>query len=230
MAGKVSGTTHVFQLFQVSIEEFFNLSHRIDPRLVSNKWFSLKHVLFQSFGLNIDANQTMIENKIQEIEDNFDLVMITEEFETSIILLKELLNWSYDDLKSLDLNTRMKDSKQFVSNDTRSKMKVWLSDDYQLYNHFKKKFQNMKIQFGLDRLQNELAKFKIVQENVRYKCPIEFVSKESLPEEDRPFGDVTQAYKMLNDDQECQQLGMQELKFIKILNLWQNNRINRLAF
>ena len=83
----------------------------------------MKHVLFQSFGLNIDANQTLIENKIQEIEENFDLVMIQEEFETSIILLKELLNWSYDDLKSLDLNTRMQDSKQFVSNDTRSKMK-----------------------------------------------------------------------------------------------------------
>ena len=124
----------------------------------------------------------------------------------------------------------MKASKQFLSNATRSKMKVWLRDDYQLYNHFKKKFQDIKIQFGLDQLQNELSKYQVVQENLRSKCPIEFVPKESLPKEDRPFGYGTQAYKMLNSNQECQQLGMQELKFISILRSWQNNRINRLAF
>ena len=216
--------------WNVSIDEFFNISHRIDPKLVTNQRFSLKHVLFHSFGLHIYANQTMIESKIQEIEDKFDLVMIMEEFETSLILLKDLLNWTYDDLKCLQLNTRMKASKQFLSNATRSKMKVWLRDDYQLYNHFKKKLQDIKIQFGLDQLQNELSKYQVVQENLRSKCPIEFVPKESLPKEDRPFGYGTQAYKMLNSNQECQQLGMQELKFISILRSWQNNRINRLAF
>lgn len=219
-----------------SIDEFIEMSDKLDPRLVNFPRFSLKHVLFQDFGLPVFANQSMIKAKIQEIEDNFDLVMIMEDFETSIVLLKQILDWDYEDLASLKLNARMEHYKQLISNETRSKMKVWLKDDYQLYNHFKAKLESLKGQFGYWTLRKELKKYHIVQEIARAKCPMEIVSKFSLPVEDRPYGHGTQAYRMVNKtkngptiDQECQLLGIQELKFISFLRVWQNNRINRLA-
>ena len=49
------------------------------------------------FGLNRDQfdNEKRVQRKIREIRTTFDLVMITERFDESKILLKDLLCWDF---------------------------------------------------------------------------------------------------------------------------------------
>ena len=68
-----------------------------------------RNQMMWDLGLNPDSfeNQTAVVNTIKEIDKMFDLVMMTERFDESIVLLKRLLCWDYQDLSSLKLNSCM---------------------------------------------------------------------------------------------------------------------------
>jgi len=126
----------MFFKHNLSISEFFNKKN-LPPQDVTVPEISLKHVLLHDFGLPLETNEEMIEEKIREIEKTFDLVMIVEHFDASMVLLRNLLNWNFEDLTSLKLNARSESSKSKVSDFTKEKMKEWLKDDYKVYNHFR---------------------------------------------------------------------------------------------
>ena len=88
----------------LSISEFFN--KKILPQDVTVPEISLKHVLLHDFGVPLKTNEEMIDKKIREIEETFDLVMIVEHFDASMVLLRNLLQWNFEDLTSLKLNAR----------------------------------------------------------------------------------------------------------------------------
>ena len=46
------------------------------------------------------------------MDSDFDLVMVAERFEESLVLLSHLLCWSYEDLISLNVNSRIKKVKK----------------------------------------------------------------------------------------------------------------------
>lgn len=52
------------------------------------------------FGLELSGlnNETAIRSKINEIDSNFDLVMVAERFDESIILLRDELCWTFQDM------------------------------------------------------------------------------------------------------------------------------------
>ena len=95
----------MFFKHNLSISEFFNKKN-LPPQDVTVPEISLKHVLLHDFGLPLETNEEMIEEKIREIEKTFDLVMIVEHFDASMVLLRNLLNWNFEDLTSLKLNAR----------------------------------------------------------------------------------------------------------------------------
>ena len=70
----------------MTIEKFFNMD-KIDMNqiIVNNKFRSLKHVLFHDFGLPLYADEMTVENKIKEIDEKFDFIMILEEFVSDIV-------------------------------------------------------------------------------------------------------------------------------------------------
>ena len=88
----------------LSISEFFNKKNL--PQDVTVPEISLKHVLLHDFGVPLKTNEEMIDKKIREIEETFDLVMIVEHFDASMVLLRNLLQWNFEDLTSLKLNAR----------------------------------------------------------------------------------------------------------------------------
>ena len=95
----------MFFKHNLSISEFFNKKN-LPPQDVTVPEISLKHVLLHDFGLPLETNEEMVEGKIREIEETFDLVMIVEHFDASMVLLRNLLNWKFEDLTSLKLNAR----------------------------------------------------------------------------------------------------------------------------
>ena len=51
-------------------------------------------------------NEEEVAAKIQEVDATFHLVMILERFQESLILMRNILGWSFDDIKNLKLNAR----------------------------------------------------------------------------------------------------------------------------
>ena len=75
-------------------------------------------------------NSTVIRSKIEEIESTFELVLLTEQFDESMVLLKDLLCWDYRDMSSLKLNAQKTSSKSKISIEARENLKKWMWGDY----------------------------------------------------------------------------------------------------
>ncbi len=98
--------------------------------------------------MNDNDNMATVQSKIKEIEDTFDLIMIAEHFDESIVLLKHLLCWNYSDLTSLKLNIHDPKTKSTLSDKARKKLKEWLRSDYTMYDHSKEIFLKKIEAFG----------------------------------------------------------------------------------
>ena len=61
---------------------------------------NLNNGLLYEFGLdeNDFRNKSKVGEKIQEIDKTFDLILLMEHFDESMIFLINALCWSYDDL------------------------------------------------------------------------------------------------------------------------------------
>ena len=101
----------------ISLEEYA-LSDKVGKFAdrIQNGHFGRNQMLWD-FGLNQNDfdNLTKVQSKIEEIEATFDLVLITEKFSESIVLLKELLCWDFHDMTSLKLNAQKSSTKSKLS-------------------------------------------------------------------------------------------------------------------
>ena len=204
----------------LTLDKFFGENKHLSKLSPKFRW--LKRVLFNDFGVPYDANEATIEAKIKEIDKKFHLVMIVEEFDESMVLLKNLLNWPFEDIVSMKLNARVSSKKSIISESTRVTAKKWLNDEYKLYDHFNAK---LKSQFkSLNNFDAELKLYQEHQENIKKQCPTVQVEWNSLPErESGRFESVM--YKVLNTDEQCQLLGMRQRMLISILRDQQNQKI-----
>ena len=100
---------------------------------------NLNNGLLYEFGLDESdfRNKSKIGEKIQEIDKTFDLILLMEHFDESMIFLKNALCWSYDDLASFRLNVHDNSTKTVISEEARKRLKTWLEPSYMFYNHFK---------------------------------------------------------------------------------------------
>ncbi len=84
------------------------------------------------FDLGLDEsdldNATAAEAKIDEIEKRFDLVMIAERFEESLVLLADLLCWPMEELTSIKRREKVDHVK--MDNSSKLFMRQWLKEDY----------------------------------------------------------------------------------------------------
>ena len=88
----------------------------------------LRNSMLHDFGFDFAdmKNDDKVMDKIHEIDNTFDIMMIVEHFQESLVLLKHLLCWPYKHLVSLKLNVHETSSKSSLSNRARSKLKKWL--------------------------------------------------------------------------------------------------------
>jgi len=121
----------------------------------------------QLWDLGLASNQLLddpsaVQGCVQETELHFDLVMLVDRFEESLIFLKELMCWEYSDVLSIKLNVGEKDDKiSKLSPKAKKSLEKYLESDYVLYNHFKKIFEKKLDAFGRQRMQEEIASLRM---------------------------------------------------------------------
>jgi len=174
-------------------------------------------------------NSTVIRSKIEEIESTFELVLLTEQFDESMVLLKDLLCWDYRDMTSLKLNAQKSSSKSKISTEARENLKKWMWGDYMLYDYFNEKFQQEIDAFGADKMKHELEILKHSNEEVQSQCVAKQVSNEELNPEDRLHGHGVLGYTINTENKDCVFMAMKEIKFLNILRTLQTERASKIS-
>ncbi|XP_069028852.1 galactosylceramide sulfotransferase [Embiotoca jacksoni] len=120
--------------------------------------FYLKNLLFFDFGFdnNLEADDPSVKTNIQNLSNRFHLVLIAEYFEESLILLKDLLCWTTEDILHFKLNARKRSSVSLLGPEMRAKALEWNGADWRLYQHFNATFWARVEAYGRDRMKQEV--------------------------------------------------------------------------
>ena len=119
---------------------------------------------------NLMTNKLSVQKKIQELDKQFDLVLIAEHFDESLVLLDDILCWPQKDLTYLKQNERTPEAKSNMTSRTRTLLKKWLWADYLLYDHFKEKL--LKRFQIFPHFEEKLKSFKALNQQIHADCII----------------------------------------------------------
>ncbi|XP_033126127.1 galactosylceramide sulfotransferase-like [Anneissia japonica] len=145
------------------------------PKAYFEKPFLFSHLSFnaQLYDLGLDhqfhSDRFKVDCKIRQLENEFDLVMILEYYDESLILLKQVLCLEYDDIIYIKLAQRQQRNKYDVSPKLREQMRRWNRNDARLYNHFNTTFWK-KINANKKQFDKELREFHNIQDEVTKRC------------------------------------------------------------
>lgn len=107
---------------------------------------------------------------IEKLDNEFDLIMIAEHFEASLVLLCNLMRWPLENVISLHLNGRSPLDKHRLTSDERESLLLLNAADVQVYFHFLKIFQKRVLDYGLSRMYGEIAKLLSLNEQLNFRC------------------------------------------------------------
>ena len=184
--------------------------------------------MLKDFGLSDEQvkHEQFVDAKIKEVEDTFHLIMLAEQFDESIILMKELLCWAEEDVVTFKLNTKEADKKSPLSEEARSALASWLWADYKLYNYFKSKFQDRLYQFGAERMEEEKLALKSLVSRTWNNCVETQFSGNSVKDvHSKPYGrDILVQKLKPGADKDCEYFVMKENLFVDHLRNIQKDR------
>lgn len=210
-----------------SVERFIDAPEKFYNEEEFLSQFGHNHMMFD---LGYSANNVegpVLQKQIQEIDDSFDLVLLTDYFDESMVLLKEQANLTILDVMALRTNSRKKDtkpakpSKNELSIQTIAGILSWNRADAELYEFFKNKLFQKIEKFGKKRMDREVSVMREYREIIESLCTN---GKKSAKEQ----GNVIMQYVLRRDKrltenvlEYCEALVAEELPYSKTLFLRQ---------
>ncbi|XP_006823719.1 galactose-3-O-sulfotransferase 2-like [Saccoglossus kowalevskii] len=151
-----------FTQFVMHLEKYNNFTHRLQQHRNGQMWF-----LDPRFDMNQRDNNTYILQVISKLDQELDLVMLMEYYDESILLLKKLLCWEFDDL--VYHGVKMRKPKDTVLPEMESSIRKWSNADFLLYEHFNHTFWE-KVKNYDGNFEKDLNEFRTRQQNVSNQC------------------------------------------------------------
>nr|KAG5709712.1 hypothetical protein BaRGS_027737 [Batillaria attramentaria] len=126
----------------------------------------------QDFGMKMKhvINERLRHQYIHQLDEDFHLVMITEYFDESLVLLKRLLCWDIKDILYIPKNKNARKKKRVFTDEDRANHKKYSAADYDLYNFFLRKFEHVLKSQGID-FRAEVGFFKDLLQKLQFACP-----------------------------------------------------------
>ncbi|XP_072050446.1 galactose-3-O-sulfotransferase 2-like [Amphiura filiformis] len=123
------------------------------------RWYYARNnqIFDLGFEQNFGDDTTQILRYLERLDQELDLVLITEYFDESMLLLKYSLCWSMDDIIYVAKNVRPE--REEISESLRQNMRRWNTADTILYEHFNQTLWRKIKEIG-PRFQNDLLIFK----------------------------------------------------------------------
>ncbi|XP_017576203.1 galactose-3-O-sulfotransferase 2 [Pygocentrus nattereri] len=129
-----------------------------------------KNPMSFDMGLNNEEWNASWPEDLSHLEEAFNLVMIAEHFDESLVLLGALLGLEPQDLAYVRMNARHSSDMTILDDDARAKLRSWNALDSLLYDFFLQEFWAKAEHFGLDRLKTGVAELRASTEKIRSKC------------------------------------------------------------
>lgn len=166
-----------------SLEEFITSPQKYfqSAARLTFSWFAKNGMTFDLGFDNLNEADANVQSIIREMDDTFDIVLITEYFDISLILLREKLCWTMQDIAYLSVNARRTSTAAHdVDQKISKKIRDWNKIDTKLYNYYNATFWTRVKKYGLNRLQNELKELSKLKHDLKSYCVEEglFVNKE----------------------------------------------------
>ena len=145
------------------------------PKLSFDKGVDIpyKNLMMYVFGLQVVdfQNEDKVQEKLKEIEDDFDLILINEYMLPSLILMKELLNWTYEDVACFHVNkqTSSHNSSRLDLDGIRI-LRRENSADQKLYDRFYFIFKRKVRAYGEEKMMREVEKLQQTIEELQRRC------------------------------------------------------------
>jgi hypothetical protein len=137
----------------------------------TNEFSQTKNSMAMDFGFPKGLTENMsyaISAYISKLSSEFELILIMERFEESLILMKRLLKWDMFDILHIATN-RNKHIQVTPDTEDLAKFKSMCFLDYAIYNHFWKIFES-KIASEGKSFKEEVEYFKTVLDSVNAFC------------------------------------------------------------
>lgn len=165
---------------------------------------------------------------IKQMEEQFNLVMISEHMESSLVLLADAMCWPLEDVTFIKLNVQPPklSHPQNLSKEDREKLLAMNGADVKIYKHFLEKFRLRVQQFGEDRMNEQVRLLKMRNRQLEEEC----VERVLLPGP-KLAGDNTfavNAYVVkVNAPEICHLMVMPEMNFTKLIMQDQIKRFSK---
>ncbi|XP_067911021.1 galactosylceramide sulfotransferase isoform X2 [Heterodontus francisci] len=132
----------------------------------------LKNLLFFDFGYdnNLNINDPKVKKHIKTIDERFQLVMLLEHFDESLILLKDVMCWDLDDILYFKLNVRKDSTVSRMTGELYEKATNWNKIDSMLYQYFNATFWRKVEQYGFERMQRDVEELRRRNDNMQSIC------------------------------------------------------------
>ena len=165
----------------VSMLNFKRYHNVTDPLEHYPVYFEKQKYLHDSWSqLSIPEDVSLYELPLylKQLEDEFDLITITEQFDVSLLLLRRKLCWDISDMLYIRLkratykfNKNINSSNKNHNKNLNKRFKILNPTAYKLYNYFNRTLSDFIITAGPD-FREELAYFQELNNNVSKYCSI----------------------------------------------------------
>ncbi|XP_029200479.2 galactose-3-O-sulfotransferase 2-like isoform X1 [Acropora millepora] len=175
----------------------------------------LKNPMLFELGLDTEHQKefAVVRNYIRFLQQEFDLVMLMEYFDESLVLLKRRFCWTIKDILYFKLNERRNKDKQNISKYSKERIQEWNFGDVLLYNVFNRTLWEMIRREGPGFFK-DLELFRKAKETMTKACLREgnFLT--------RPYsGRFVKGYELKRNisselDGTCNKMIMNEIPFV----------------
>ncbi|XP_006902993.1 PREDICTED: galactose-3-O-sulfotransferase 2 [Elephantulus edwardii] len=131
----------------------------------NNMWFDF------GFNNNAPPEESYVRARIAEVERHFQLVLIADYFDESMVVLRHTLRWTLDDVAYFKLNSRSQRSVASLTLQDRERAQRWCALDWSLYQHFNRTFwARAHAELGPRRLSAEVAQLRARRRELTNLC------------------------------------------------------------
>ncbi|XP_069972077.1 galactose-3-O-sulfotransferase 3 [Penaeus vannamei] len=146
-----------------------------------------------------DVPEGEVLSKARWLNETFDLVMVAERFDESLVLLKHLMCWNTEDVVYLKAKIRKPTYRAKLSEAQKERLRQLNRQDVILYKFFRAIFEERVKAFGEERMQREVEELRHANAQLTKDCG----AKPSWP-----TGRV-KTWTVKNDSNLCKMLSME---------------------
>lgn len=151
---------------------FLRNPSKYEPKDLFGSWTNSRMAFEYGFPKELftNYNKVGIGNYLNKLAKEFTLILIAENMDESVVLMRRYLNWKTKDIIYLNLNVATKKNETILSKVfDREFYKSYAKIDYDLYGYFYKRLKE-QIRLEGEDFDEEILQFKELRKNVQEYC------------------------------------------------------------